>query len=202
MSVVDLCKRATSDWDVFCKSVRSCDSLIYFEEVIPDISDPPGSVDLAVGTRWFDPVQEAFYAVEETGLQVKPHSAVVVEVQQRIAVPHNVMGIVTGKGKYIFQSALISPGKIDPGFNGRLRIGFYNASNKIIHLKRGDSFCSCFFFNTESEAKHPRRLEMEPTPKAFPLPRYIVVKRFWADNWKVIFPLIVSVIAMLISLFK
>jgi dUTPase len=199
MSVVDLCHRATANWDAFNRCVRSCDSLIFFENDIPLVSDPPGSIDLCVGSRWFDPTQGRFYAVEESGLQVKAQSCVVIEVGQRIAIPHNVMGFVTGKGRFIFQSALISTGKIDPGFDGRLRIGFFNASSQVIVLRRNDPFCSCCFLNTESEAKHPKRYETEPTPQTSPIPRSVLVKRFLLENWKVIVPIGISIAALAIS---
>lgn len=199
MSVVDLTRRITTDWDAFNRCVRSCDSLIFFEKAVPTISDPPGSVDLYVGSRWFDPSEDRFYSVEDSGLQVKPHSCVVIEVEQRIALPHNVMGIVTGKGRFIFQSAMISTGKIDPGFDGRLRIGFFNASNATISLRRGDPFCSCCFFNTESEAKNPKRYETEPTPRTSPIPKSVLVRRFIAENWKAIIPIAISILALIVA---
>ena len=198
MSVVDLCNRATADWDAFNRCVRSCDSLIFFEKAVPLISDPPGSIDLCVGSRWFDPAQDLFYAVEDSGLQVKAHSCAVIEVEQRLALPHNVMGFVTGKGRFIFQSAMISTGKIDPGFDGRLRIGFFNASSQVIELRRSDPFCSCCFLNTESEAKNPKRYETEPTARISPIPRSVLMKRFLADNWKAILPIAISVIALIV----
>jgi dCTP deaminase len=202
MSVVDLCHRATADWDAFNRCLRSSDSLIFFEKAIPVVSDPPGSIDLCVGSRWFDPTQDRFYAVEESGLQVKAHSCVVIEVEERLALPHNVMGFVTGKGRFIFQSALISTGKIDPGFDGRLRIGFFNASSQVIKLQRNDPFCSCCFLNTESEAKHPKRYETEPLPRTSPIPRSVLLRRFFSENWKAIIPITVSLLALLIAFFK
>jgi dCTP deaminase len=200
MSVVDLCRRATADWDAFNRCVRSSDSLIFFEKSIPELTDPPGSIDLCVGSRWFDPADNRFYAVEESGLQVKPHSCILIEVEQRMALPHNVMGIVIGKGKFIFRSALISTGKIDAGFDGKLRIGFQNASGQMILLKTGVPFCSCFFINTESEARHPRRNPMEPEAKPSPLPRLEAAKRWWADNWKTTTPILISIASLAVAI--
>jgi hypothetical protein len=112
------------------------------------------------------------------------------------------MGFVTGKGRFIFQSALISTGKIDPGFDGRLRIGFFNASSQVIKLQRNDPFCSCCFLNTESEAKHPKRYETEPLPRTSPIPRSVLMRRFFSENWKAIIPIAVSLLALLIAFFK
>lgn len=199
MCIVDLTKRITSDWHQFNQLLKSCDSKIYFESGIPDISDPPGSVDLCVGSRWYDPSQQSMYTISDSGIEVGSRSCVVIEVGERISLPHNVMGLVTGKGRYIFQSAMISTGKIDPGFDGRLRIGFYNASDRSITLEPGMPFCSCCFFNTETEAKNPKRYETEPTPPAVRLPRGVALRRLLEKNWHLIVPIAVSIVSLIVS---
>ncbi len=199
MSVVDLCRRATSDWDEFNRFVRSSDSLVFFENGVPAISDPPGSVDLCVGTRWFDPDGEKLYKIDAKGLVIKAHSCVVVEVDRRLALPHNVMGIVVGKGKFIFRSALVSTGKIDPGFDGKLRIGFQNASAQEMTLNVGTSFCSCFFFNTESEVINPRRNAMEPDANTQPLRMGKRWSLWWSENWKTLVPICVSMFSLVVA---
>jgi dCTP deaminase len=202
MSIIDLQKRSTSNRELFGRFVRSSDSLVFFEGEVPQIDDPPGSVDLAVGSRWFETSQTRFYSIEESGLVVRPHTCIVIEVANRIALPHNVMGIVTGKGRYIFKSAMISTGKIDPGFDGRLRIGFFNASKQPIHLKKGDKFCTCCFLSTESEALTPKPYQPEPPAQSPPIPFRLKAQRFFLENWKFLVPTAIAIASLLSNFFR
>ena len=176
MSLVDLNHRYTSDPAEFRKWERSSDSLVYIkikEEQIQDLFvNAPSSVELTVGDQWFSCVDNSFYKIPSSGMTIKPQTSVVLETEQIVGVPLNVFGLVTGKGQYIFQGVMISPGKIDPGFIDHLRIGVFNGGVESIVLESGTAFCSCCFFTLESgrDVAWENRTQ-EPTRTHQELPR-------------------------------
>lgn len=202
MTVIDLTKRVTGDWERFSKYVRSSDSLVFFENGLPNSGDFPSSVDLFVGDRWFSPTENAFRPIDEDGVHVRPNAAIVIQVNQKISLPHNVIGFVTGKGKFIFQAAVISPGKIDPGFDGKLRIGFFNAGKETVVLKPNEPFCSCCFIQVESEAENPRQAQEEPPLQPAKIPWYWKLAKGAKDNWKVLIPIGISILALVVSFIR
>lgn len=183
MSVVDLSRRVTTDWDTFNRYKFSPDSFAFVDGTVCLPDDSKVALDLAVGEAWYDARRETFIAIPSDGLKIAARSAVVVETGQKITVPFNMFGIVTGKGKYIFQSVIISPGKIDPGFNDHLRIGVYNASDRSLLLKSGDLFCSCCFLSLESWAELPLRVATRPPTPEARLSLSTRWRRLWSRHW-------------------
>ena len=202
MSVVDLNCRLTQDWSVFNRYLKSSDSLIYIEGPIIIADNGPASLDLSVGHRWLDHRDNSLYLVPKEGLEIGPHQSVIVEALQRIALPLNVFGLVTGKGKYIFQGVFVSSGKIDPGFNGRLKIGIYNGREKTLVLKEGEPFCSCCAFQMESSLDVPlRSYETQQTLKESGRSRKTQITNWLASNWKTLIPILISLVAIAVALF-
>jgi deoxycytidine triphosphate deaminase len=162
MSVLDLSVRLTDDEQRFADFGNSSDSLILIRRppksdgslVKPDdlsvMSEGP-SVLLSVGEYWYDCERERDFAIDKDGFQLHPNTSVVIETLEEVALPQNVFGLLTGKGLHIFRGILISPGKIDPTFHDRLRIGVFNGGRNDVLLKTGDPLCCCCFFLMESE---------------------------------------------------
>lgn len=199
MSIVDLNIRLTSNWNTFTLYSTSSDSLIFLEgeKLLPN--DSLVSLDLCVGQRWWDHKSGTFYSIPEDGLSIRSHSSAVIEVAQKLAVPSNVFGFVTGKGRFIYRGVLISPGKIDPGFNGRLRIGVYNTGSDSLLLRRGMPFCSCCFVSTETTVQVLPPTDSQPHSLAYRMPIVERCMRIWKQNWKIFLPIIISVVSLCVT---
>jgi len=154
MSVIDLSTRICHDWNTYNNNKRSSDSYIYIDQEV-NLEDGPSSFDLCVGDKWYQSNEEKAYLITDDGIQLAPFQSILLEVKQQIANPFNVFGLVTGKGLKIFEGVFISTGKINPGFQGKLKIGIYNGSKKKITLKNGMPLCTCVFFEMESNIKIP-----------------------------------------------
>lgn len=177
MSVIDLKKRQTNDWDEMHKHLSSPDSMVYMDNVHND-ANCSTSIDLNVGNAYIIPGSNHTFSIsEKDGLNVKPHRSVVIYTKQRIKLPYNVFGVVTGKGLFIFKGCFLSTGKIDPAFDGHLKIGFYNGSNTSIRLRRGDAFATACFFNTDGTLTAPlKQYQTELSPD---LPKIQIYQRVW-----------------------
>jgi deoxycytidine triphosphate deaminase len=195
MSIIDLKVRLTSSLDNFHKNSRSSDSLIYINKDCL-LDDGPNSVDLTIGKRCFLPKEGKYYTISDDGFKLLPFQSILIETAEIVAIPYNVFGMVTGKGKLIFQGIFISAGKIDPGFHSNLIIGLYNGGSDSIVVKKGNPLCSCFFIQTESIADQNRvtnRFQHES--------KVLLSKRqqamLWIKSNGIVLGLIISIIAML-----
>jgi dUTPase len=203
MSVVDLSARLTDDWDNFNRYQKSSDSLIFVEGPIALGNDGPAALNLFIGQSWFNERDGSSYLIPPDGLLIRPHQVAVIETQQRLALPLNIFGFVTGKGKFIFQALFISSGKIDPGFNGRLRIGVYNGGEKSVLLKPGESFCFACFLEMESCLEAPlREYEVPQASRISLLPLRTRTANWLAEHWYHAIPIVISLIAVIVSILK
>jgi deoxycytidine triphosphate deaminase len=199
MSVIDLSRRVTESRDYFEANRRSFESMIFVSSPV-QVDESRVSFDLSVGDNWYDHRTKRLFSIDEKGLFVPPKSSIVIITHQRLALPTNLFGLVTGKGKYIYREAFISAGKIDPGFDDNLRIGFYNASSKTICLKKGDYFCSCCFMTLESSIPVPPRRELAPQWPIGGAPLHVVLRTWFARYWDKAIPIGLSIISLLVAL--
>ncbi len=185
MSVINLSHRLTSSVEQFEQHKRLDGSLIYVDHEI-EPGDGDASLDLTVGEAWFRGSDSAYFKIEEDGLPLKPGQSCVVETNEEIGVPANAFGLVTGKGKYIFLGVLLSPGKMDPGFRQKLKIGLYNAGQKTVKFKRGEPFCTVCFLELEPSvdklrSKGDLHPEARPVLRRFPTKQKLgVFLKEWA----------------------
>ena len=154
MSVIDLRKRSTSDWEKMHQHLQSTDSVIFIDPKNNDRIGPV-SMDIEVGDAYIVPGSNESFKIPQEGVKVKPKQAVVLYTSQRFKLPYNVFGVVTGKGKYIFKGCFLSTGKIDPGFEGCLKIGLFNGGCSSINLKPNDVFATVYFLNTDMTISAP-----------------------------------------------
>lgn len=154
MSVINIKKRSTSDWEKMHKHLQSPDSIVYIDPQ-DDGKVGPVSMDITVGDAYIVPGSNESFFIPHDGIKVKPKQSIIVYTRQRFKLPYNVFGIVTGKGKYIFKGCFLSTGKIDPGFDGCLKIGFFNGGCSSINLKPNESFATVFFLNTDTTISAP-----------------------------------------------
>lgn len=153
MAIVHLDKRITNDTDEYNKYLRSSDSLIFVKDNWTTDESGPDCLLLTVGQCWYDNARYIEIDAQK-GMKIKPHASVVLETAEEIALPLNMYGLLFGAGSNIYRGAFISSGKIDPGFFGKLRIGYHNGSDKTIVLKKGDKLAYCIFIGTECGLEH------------------------------------------------
>jgi deoxycytidine triphosphate deaminase len=197
MSILDLTARLTDDESRFGEFKRSSDSLILIR---PRATPDGSSVDLSVGDCWFDCEKERDYRISDEGLELRPGGFAVIESQEEVALPHNVFGLLTGKGVHIFRGIMISPGKIDPTFRDRLRIGVFNAGRATVTFKRGEALCSCCFLSLESESRLsiPRKA-LGPRVMSSQIPFTIRFGRRMRDPIVIIMCTVLTALATLLS---
>lgn len=201
MPIVYLKRRITGDETEFNKCVNSADSLLFlegFDSANTGTFDQSGMdcLSLRVGNKWFD--RSRYVQISRKGIKVKPHSSVVIETQERIALPLNMYGLLFGTGKNIYSGGFISNGKIDPGFSGNLRIGFYNGSNHKIVLKTGDKIAYSIFMDMESERETMPVFTVSASPAAVKLKWWELFKLWFMDN--VNLSIIISICAIVVSI--
>jgi len=199
MSIVDLNSRLTDNWDKFCKSTKSSDSLIFIDKKC-NLDDGPTSVDLTVGSRCFLQRDGKYYTIPDDGIRLAPSESILIETCEIIALPYNTFGFVTGKGKLIFQGTFVSAGKIDPGFNSKLNIGLYNGGNKSILIKKGAALCSCVFIQTESSTGRPSKSSGRFQHESVELMSKWQKMGLWIRRKHWLLPIIISILAMLAAL--
>lgn len=203
MSVIDLTRRITYDWDDYNKNIKSHESCIFIEvdgnESV--VIQSGTSVNLTVGAIWYDSEKHTNNNIPKNGVQVKPKKYIVVQTQQRFAIPHNVYGILVGKGNNIFNGGVISTGKITPGFKGELKIGYYNAGESTIRLKKGDLLACCIFLDTETTIMSEELDDQDQKPPAIEfIKRRTKLKEYLKNNLYSILSVIISIAAVIVAL--
>lgn len=202
MAVIDLSTRLSTDWGLFNKCKVSSDSYIYISERGDDGTINPTSMDLLVGDKCLNPKKNEEFYISDVGLYVEPKESLIIYTKRKFAMPYNIFGVVTGKGNLIFQGGFISSGKINPGFNGYLKIGFYNGSGETLLLKKGTTFASVYFLTMESELSYPyENYQQGPNPKKIKLRGRRKFYNWFKNNWQLGIPIVLSFIAILISIF-
>lgn len=202
MAVVDLKKRITYDWDEYSNNIKSHESNIYISQNNAKIQADT-SLNLTIGEEGYDNKKRAAFKIPERGIRVKPGKYVVLITEQYVGIPYNIYGLVVGKGANIFLGGVISTGKIIPGYKGELKIGYYNASNGTIVLKRGDLIACCVFFDLESTLVSDGRADVDEKYPALEYEGKIArLKIVLAENWYNILSVILSVAAILATIFR
>lgn len=201
MSVVDLGIRVTQEWDKYNEYVKSNDSLIYIagEVILKDVG--PASLNVTVGEKWHDLTKGKVYKIPESGIKVKPGENILVETAQRIALPNNVFGVLYGTGKNIFRGGFISSGKINPGFNGCLKVGYYNGNKRTICFKPGDLLACCTFFNMETTTSSALEYYLDtPEPELLEPNSWVKMWTWIKKNWYAIISVCLSTIAIIVTI--
>lgn len=201
MPIVYLKERITGDEAEFNKYISSADSLLFLRNYDPtkaETFDQSGTdcLSLRVGDKWFD--RSRYVQISNKGIKIKPQTSVVVETQEQIALPLNMYGLLFGTGKNIYSGGFISNGKIDPGFCGNLRIGFYNGSRHTVILKTGDKLAYCIFMDMESELVTKPLFTVSSAPAAVKLGRLERLKIWFVENLNL--SNFIAIIALIVSL--
>lgn len=202
MSIVNLKKRCTDNSKLSTIDSKSPESRICVSPCKEEQISPV-AVDVTVGEEYILPGDSRTYEVPEKGFIIKSGSSVIVRTAECFYLPLNVFGVVTGKGSNIFRGCFISTGKIDPGFQGNLRIGVYNGGRENVIFKRGQALCSVFFTDTQYALDTaPSSRPASPSPNRTKEKWYMKSWSWFKVNWYSSLAIIVSILSLLIQLLK
>lgn len=200
MPIIDLSRRIIFDWGEYNKNAKSYESNIYIKPQSEVFIQSDTSVNITIGDVWYNDTKHSDVKMTDKGIKIKSKKYVVFQTQQYFGIPYNVYGIVVGKGINIFNGGVISTGKIVPGYKGKLRIGYYNASNSTIILHKGDVLGCCIFFDTETtRTDEYMGDELDNIPALENLTRREKICEWLGDNWHNIISWLFSIVAIVIA---
>lgn len=155
MSVVQIKGRTTDSAENFSKFSSSSSSHIYTSATENNIEN--FSIEITLGEGWNDNYSEADVGLRQIdeSIIVGGRGSIVVEVAEDIRVPYNRYGIVLPTGSlFLAQGILIASAKVEPAFNGKLKLRLFNTTDKKIKLSKGRKLGSVIFFSTDSTIPH------------------------------------------------
>lgn len=205
--IVDIKQRTTEDKDKYQKYLKSMESYIYLDKDPLNPQKEPlqlkdgetASLDFTVGERWFNLNDSRWYTIPQDGIVLKSNEGATFETKEHIALPLNMFGVVTGIGRHIYVGGMTFPGKIDPGFSGRLRVGFYNSSKTKKLIKPGDTLCACYFLQMEETiANQFTRNAPEPTTGTPYNRKWLRVKSFWRTYWDKVLSISIALLSVIV----
>jgi dUTPase len=155
VSVVHVKNRSTRDEKCFQDNSSSDRSLLWLSDAAKLESF---SIEITVGQEWserYGPTSNEMHKILDTGMQIGKHGSVVVTSAEEIRVPHNMYGVLVPTGSlFLDKGVLIAPAKVEPAFNGNLKLRLFNTTGLKHVLKKGDKLGSVIFFSTETTEFH------------------------------------------------
>lgn len=196
--LVNLKNHITSDWHDYNSHITDSESKLYVRGKIIFDNDGPESLNLTVGDKYFlngKPIK-----IVKDGIKVPSGKSIVLETEQQLAVPHNMFGVITGIGVNIFRNGFVSTGKIDPGFKGKLKLGYFNGNTSAIIFKSGDLIACCSFWYMESSIEFPlENYHSEPEAFIESISRLKCCLEWFKKNWYSILALAVSLVTLIVT---
>jgi dUTPase len=154
MAVIRIGARFTSDERAFTDNAFSDKSLL----LLLQNGLPPEdfSVELTVGESWsenYGATNNHMYAISAEGVEIPRNGSIVIEVAEDIRVAHNMYGIVVPTGSlFLDRGVIIAAAKVEPSFQGRLKLRLVNTTGKAVRLAKARKVASIIFFATEITA--------------------------------------------------
>ncbi len=116
----------------------------------------PAGYDLRVGDEAY--INGRIVNVKEEGkLVIPPKTYALILTLERVKLPDDVMGDMKLRSSLAREGLLGSFAWVDPGWDGNLTLGIYNASNEPIELEYGERFVQIAFIRLEGPARNPYR---------------------------------------------
>ncbi len=124
--------------------------------LVPDIYDPSlVAIDLrdVKGTYDLDPLVE----VETDSLVLDPQMFCLGSTYEHVAIPDDLVARVEGRSSLGRLGLLVhaTAGYIDPGYEGKITLEFYNLGRRPILLRPGVAICQVSFIRLSSKADRP-----------------------------------------------
>ncbi len=183
MSLIAIKDRTTEYAKKFGELERSDASVVYIKsaENIEEFS-----IELSIGDGWAEKMSGGdarMYEIENGKVNIPAKNSIVIQTIESFIVPSNMYGLIMPKGSLLLQKGvLMGSTKIDPLFNGKLKILLYNTTNKKISLKQGEFIASAIFLRTERPIDLPPRRERCLASKSYKW--YQKIYHFWKADPK------------------
>lgn len=151
MGILSIKGKHTDCNEAFERNKKSDASLIYTDTDTDSVED--FSIEFSVGDQWAKDLTKekaSMFEIEGDEISIKPQSSIVLEVKEHIKIPFNMYGLILQTGSvFLEQGILIGAGKIEPSFDGKLRMLIYNTSKTKRTLKKGQKIASAIFMRTD-----------------------------------------------------
>ncbi|ASA77136.1 dCTP deaminase [Thermococcus sp. 5-4] len=116
----------------------------------------PAGYDLRVGREAY--INGELIDVEGAGkVVIPPKTYSLILTLERVRLPDDVMGDMKLRSSLAREGLLGSFAWVDPGWDGNLTLGIYNASDEAVELAYGERFVQIAFIRLEGPAKNPYR---------------------------------------------
>ncbi|WP_297509325.1 dCTP deaminase [Thermococcus sp.] len=116
----------------------------------------PAGYDLRVGDEAY--VEGKLVDVKGEGkVTIPPGSYALILTLERVKLPDGVMGDMKLRSSLAREGLLGSFAWVDPGWDGKLTLGIYNASHEAVDLEYGERFVQIAFVRLEGPARNPYR---------------------------------------------
>jgi len=137
------------------ESMRSKDGLRISE--FSDASLQPASYDMRIGSKLLVSNQDAEIDLSSrNNATLAPGVFCLVTTHEGVTLPSNIAGHIGVKSYYTRKGLVMLTGlQIDPGFEGVLVIGLYNASPRSLTLEYLAPFCTVEFLRLARAAENP-----------------------------------------------
>ncbi len=168
MSLIAIKDRTTAEDEEYRNLERSNASVVYIRsaEKIEKFS-----IELSIGDGWAYKLaggDARMYAIKNEKVNIPARKSIAIQTAESFIMPSNMYGLIVPKGSLLLQRGVIMGStKIDPLFNGKLKILLYNTTNKKISLKQGEFIASAIFLRTEKPIDLPPRNEECLTPENY-----------------------------------
>lgn len=121
------------------------------------------SYDFRIGRKGIVGGQGNEIDLEVKPLVIEPGSYAGVVSLEKVKLPNNVFALIGSKRKFSYDGLILLTGSvIDPGYEGHLLFGLYNASTKKVVLPKGTKLCNVIFFRLVRDVK-----PVSPDPNLF-----------------------------------
>jgi len=116
----------------------------------------PAGYDLRVGHEAY--INGEIVNVREMGgIIISPKTYALILTLERIKLPDDVMGDMKLRSSLAREGLIGSFAWVDPGWDGKLTLGIYNASDEPVELTYGERFVQIAFIRLEGPARSPYR---------------------------------------------
>jgi len=116
----------------------------------------PAGYDLRVGNEAY--LHGKIIDVNDEGrLVIPPKTYALILTLERVKLPDDVMGDMKLRSSLAREGLLGSFAWVDPGWDGNLTLGIYNASDEPVELEYGERFVQIAFIRLESPSRNPYR---------------------------------------------
>ena len=124
-------------------------------QLLPNSQACNATYDLRIGTFYRDHRNFEGRTLQDDGsIELLPGNAVIIQTAEEVCFPNVLFGQIVPKVALLQIGASNTPGKIDPGYAGRLLVTTFNHGKRVVKLRCGDRFCS-MFVSTVRGSIHP-----------------------------------------------